>query len=177
MRPAGEPTTRLDAAIADYRQALVQRRYNHTLESAYRIANLACEIAIGLGALASLVAGLAAAGPGGRNLWLAISAATALLALIKPVLGLPGRAMRHALLYDGYRTVSIRLAGLVEQLRDAASEVPPGETERGLTRARQRLLELEDEATPPGARLARRISAQIDREIEATARRRRGDAA
>lgn len=102
-----------------YRTALLNKKYySHQLTKLRRL-DLYMEVAIAIGGAGSGgVAGLAVWGSiNGRYAWLSISAAAAVLSVIKPLLQLGKQIEKYAKLYSGYTGAYFELKALVDEIK------------------------------------------------------------
>jgi hypothetical protein len=109
-------TTQLTYIYANYRTALLNKKYyGEMLYRSQRI-NFFMEIALGIGTTGS-VGGLALWGTEiGKIAWLVISSTSAILAVAKPVLQIGQQIEKYTKLYTGHTNNYLELKAVVEEI-------------------------------------------------------------
>ncbi|SEF12481.1 hypothetical protein SAMN05444161_8776 [Rhizobiales bacterium GAS191] len=116
---SGIPEERLQYIYDAYRTALLNRKYFAIMLSRYRSLNTGAEILIAIGGAGSAgIAGLAIFGTlPGKYVWLLVSAAAAVLSVIKPVLKFGDKIENYTKLFANQSIIYFELKDIVEDIR------------------------------------------------------------
>jgi choline-glycine betaine transporter len=116
---AERANTELAELYETYRTAALNKEYYGAMLARFQRINTIIEITIALGATSSGISGLAVVTqyPQAKWLWGIITAASAVLAISKPILQLNRKIERYSRLFTGHLDIYLTLSALVSRVR------------------------------------------------------------
>jgi hypothetical protein len=159
---AGDVVARLDHIYDLRRDCLLnQFYYGHRLNLFIRI-GFWLEVIIVVGSGASGISGwiIWTTHPELKAIWAVVAATATLLAALKPVLTIDARIKRYSMLFVSYRQLSLSMAAISEEIREAGRLTE--DIKRDVARIRSRCSDLAVEDDPaPSEKLVRRLMARV----------------
>jgi hypothetical protein len=160
---------RLDHIYDLYRNCILNELYYGDRLNLFTRSGLWLEVIVVVGSGTSGVAGwiIWTKYPALAALWAVVTAASTLLAALKPALRTDAKIKRYSSLFSAYRQLAVSMKAVVDEIAEVGGI--PREIERDISRVRTRYRALVAEDAPrPSPKLVGQLQAEVNRRVPAS---------